>query len=65
MKYLNKAMELTPDNPDIHNKMGIALLATGRPDEAITHFKVRPANKHNPGGSICKSRLGIYTSWQV
>jgi len=38
LKYLRQALELEPNSSDIHNKIGMALLTTGKPEEAITHF---------------------------
>ena len=36
--YLKKAIELEPNNPKIHNKMGLTFFALGKMDDAISEF---------------------------
>jgi Flp pilus assembly protein TadD len=43
--YMN-ALSRAPDDPEIHNNLGVALLHTGKTEHAIGHFntalKIRP-----------------------
>jgi tetratricopeptide (TPR) repeat protein len=39
INQLTRTLELNPEYPDAHNKMGMLLIAAGKPDEAITHLK--------------------------
>ena len=45
--YLKRAIELQPDNPKIHNKMGLTFFSLGKIDEAINEFKTTLAIEDN------------------
>jgi len=37
-RFYRKALEVNPNNEEVHNNLGIILLAAGRPEEAEPHF---------------------------
>lgn len=51
-----KARNLNPDDPYLHNDMGLSYLAMKRPDKAVTHFK--KALALNPSFAAAKNNLG-------
>jgi hypothetical protein len=60
-----RALELSPDHPEAHNNLGVALVDLGRPEEAITHHKKALARepgsaelRYNLGGAL--QRQGLY-----
>ncbi len=51
-----KAQKLNPDDPYLHNDMGLSYLAMKRPEKAVTHFK--KALALNPSFAAAKNNLG-------
>ena len=45
--YLKKAVELEPNNPKIHNKIGLTLFSLGKMDEAIKEFETTLSIEEN------------------
>ena len=54
--YLQKALQLNPDDDEIHNNLGCALLQKGNVDEAILHFQ--KALQLNPDDADAHHSLG-------
>jgi Flp pilus assembly protein TadD len=46
IQYYTNALNRSPDDPEIHNNLGVALLHSGKTEQAIGHFntarKIRP-----------------------
>ena len=49
------AIKLNPDFADAHNNLGVALVAEGKNEEAISHYKM--AIKLNPGFAAAQKNL--------
>jgi Flp pilus assembly protein TadD len=49
-------MKVRPNSPEIHNNLGNALLAQGRTEEAISHFRL--AVKYRPDFAEAYFNLG-------
>jgi tetratricopeptide (TPR) repeat protein len=53
-----KAVELNPDDPRVHNNLGLALVETGKPEEAMTEYQRslelndQSSQAHNNLGSL-------------
>lgn len=64
--YFKKAIELDPNNPQYHARMGSALFATHRVSEAITYYEkaveLDPNNMQNPLESNARIERNIYNS---
>lgn len=56
LKKLLEAKKTIPENPDLHNSMGLVYLAKERPELAISHFK--KAIELNPDLIEAKNNLG-------
>ena len=56
-KYLEKAVELSPDMADAHYNLGVALMSEGRVEEAIVHY--RRAISLNPGDAEARHNLEL------
>ncbi len=56
-KELRKALELNPDDPFLHNDLGLVYIAREKPEEAIGHFK--EAIKLNPDYAPAINNLGV------
>ncbi len=58
MAELREALRLSPNYPDAHNNMGLALDRAGRPDEAVAHFRAalsvtdKADVRHNLGAAL-------------
>ncbi|NOX20305.1 MAG: tetratricopeptide repeat protein [Nitrospirae bacterium] len=52
-----KALDLSPDLPDVHTKLGVALRNKGEYEEAILHFN--RAKEINPGYPAAWIQLGL------
>jgi tetratricopeptide (TPR) repeat protein len=39
LEYLNRGLAVEPDNPELHNNLGIALLGANQPGDALAHFQ--------------------------
>jgi len=56
LSELLKAEKLNPNNPLLHNDLGLVYLAKEKPDLAVTHFK--KAVQLKPDYSLAKNNLG-------
>jgi len=61
MKYYSKALEITPNNPDVITDLGTAYWYTGNPDKAIEEYKKSLAIRLNYPNTLLN--LGVVT-WQ-
>ncbi|TRZ52026.1 tetratricopeptide repeat protein [bacterium] len=60
-KLLAKAMELDPDKGNAHGILGIILMAEGKTDEAILHFKIMVEQKPN----LAEARFNLSNAYEI
>jgi len=58
VREYRKVLQVTPADPDIHNRIGVALFKDGKIDEAIAH--VEEALRLKPDFSSAKKISGLY-----
>jgi len=56
-EYLNKAMALDPQEPEVHFQLGMVSLRTNKPDSAIVHFQ--KASSLKPNSELYLLNLGV------
>ncbi len=56
-EYLDKAMALDPQEPEVHFQLGMVELRSNRPDSAVVHFQ--KASSLNPKSELYLLNLGV------
>ena len=61
--HFKKALEITPDDSDTHNNLGVALMQAGNVKDALTHF--REAVRLNPNAESARKNMQVATAvWE-